>query len=197
MNNNLKKIRNSKGLTQQEIADYLNTSPQYIAQMENGVRKISKKFAQKLSNYFNVSIDYLLGSEAFKSAEHLNTTIFNLCDFFSNKGININNYQENDYDTLEYDFDKELLSLLKNLHNYHKITPEDISFLKLLSDMIIEKNTNPSLIFQGLYTEPLSEKDKIILNNREKYIIDTFNNKIDNLKEYLESYKIKIKDDIK
>ena len=57
----LKEIRLNKKLTQKEIANHFNTSPQSYAQWEKGIRKPSAENLQKLADFFNVSTDYLLG----------------------------------------------------------------------------------------------------------------------------------------
>lgn len=59
--NNLKLLRKEKRLTQQEIANVLNISQNTYSYWENGKVKIDNKSLEKLSNFFGVSIDYLLG----------------------------------------------------------------------------------------------------------------------------------------
>jgi transcriptional regulator with XRE-family HTH domain len=58
----LKKLRNEKGVTQQELGDYLGVSRSTVAGYETGKRKPEYDTLHKLANYFNVSIDYLLGN---------------------------------------------------------------------------------------------------------------------------------------
>ena len=57
----LKEIRLNKKLTQKDIANYFQTSPQSYAQWEKGLRTPSAENLQKLAVFFNVSTDYLLG----------------------------------------------------------------------------------------------------------------------------------------
>ena len=57
----LKQLRLKNKLTQQNIANHFQTSPQSYAQWEKGLRKPSAENLQKLADYFNVSADYLLG----------------------------------------------------------------------------------------------------------------------------------------
>ncbi|WP_247918170.1 helix-turn-helix domain-containing protein [Streptococcus oralis] len=57
----LKQLRLKNKLTQQNIANHFQTSPQSYAQWEKGLRKPSAENLQKLADYFNVSTDYLLG----------------------------------------------------------------------------------------------------------------------------------------
>lgn len=59
----LKKLRKSKGLTQAELGKILGVSPSTIGMYEQGRRTPDKDALIAISNYFNVSTDYLLGNE--------------------------------------------------------------------------------------------------------------------------------------
>lgn len=59
--NNLKKLRKDKGLTQQELAQEMETTKLTISNWEHGTHEIKGSNAKKLADYFNVSIPYLLG----------------------------------------------------------------------------------------------------------------------------------------
>ena len=56
----LKEIRKKKNLNQQKIALDLSISREAISYYENGKRSPSVETLVMLSNYFNVSIDYLI-----------------------------------------------------------------------------------------------------------------------------------------
>lgn len=59
-------LRRRRGISQQELADYLNVNKQTISGYERGVRRPSGEHAievfEMLADYFNVDIAYLLGS---------------------------------------------------------------------------------------------------------------------------------------
>lgn len=57
----LKKLRKSKGVTQQELANELRYSQQVISNYEAGEREPQIQTLIKLADYFDVSIDYLVG----------------------------------------------------------------------------------------------------------------------------------------
>ena len=61
----LKELRNKANITQKELAEAINTSQQNIAFYEKGERKPKHDMVEKLANFFNVSIDYLLGKTDF------------------------------------------------------------------------------------------------------------------------------------
>ena len=61
----LKKIRKLKKLTQQKVALDLNVSRECLSYYENGKRQPSLELLVLMSNYFNVSIDYLITGKDF------------------------------------------------------------------------------------------------------------------------------------
>ena len=58
--NNLKSLRKENNLLQKDIATFLKMSQNGYSQYENEVTDIPTIVLKKLSNYYNVSIDYLL-----------------------------------------------------------------------------------------------------------------------------------------
>ena len=59
--NNMKKIRESLQLTQVKVANDLKLSRQVYNFYENGKRNPDMQTLVKIADYYNVSIDYLLG----------------------------------------------------------------------------------------------------------------------------------------
>ena len=68
--NRLKELRKNKGLTQSELANIINNelsskekpiSKMIISNWENNKNRIKIERARQLANYFDVSVDYLLG----------------------------------------------------------------------------------------------------------------------------------------
>ena len=57
----LKEIRKSKGISQLKMAMDLNTSQNTISRYETGDREPGINELIKIADYFNVSVDYLLG----------------------------------------------------------------------------------------------------------------------------------------
>ena len=62
----LKEIRKQRNLNQQKVAMDLNMSREALSHYECGARNPSLDTLNKLSQYFNVSIDYLINGEEFK-----------------------------------------------------------------------------------------------------------------------------------
>lgn len=64
----LRILREGKKLSQEEVANMLGIDRTTYAKYENGGS--IKRNVQKLANFFNVSIDYLLGNDAPSSSAH-------------------------------------------------------------------------------------------------------------------------------
>lgn len=85
--NRLKELRKEKGLTQEELSEELlkfyaddasfePISKMNISNWENGKHEIKQVRAQKLADYFNVTIAYLLGHSDFKKSSSLKDLLF-------------------------------------------------------------------------------------------------------------------------
>lgn len=61
----LKAIRKERNLNQLKVALDLNISREALSHYENGKREPSLSMLNKMSEYFNVSIDYLINGKEF------------------------------------------------------------------------------------------------------------------------------------
>lgn len=75
LNTRLKELRKENGITQSELAKSLNVSRSSIAMYENGERIPSYETLEAISDFFNVSILYLLGKE---SLDYSNEELFKI-----------------------------------------------------------------------------------------------------------------------
>ena len=57
----IRDLREDKELTQKELAKFLNCSQQVYSNYELGQRDIPTYVLIKLSSFYNVSVDYILG----------------------------------------------------------------------------------------------------------------------------------------
>lgn len=64
---NLKTLRMEKGMSQQEFAEAIHASQNTVSQWENGTRKPAYDIVETLADFFNVSIDYLLGKSDLRN----------------------------------------------------------------------------------------------------------------------------------
>lgn len=56
----IRSLRKNRGLTQEQLAEKLNVSTPYIAKIENGKQTGPVELAVQFSDFFEVSLDYLL-----------------------------------------------------------------------------------------------------------------------------------------
>lgn len=59
--NQIKKLRQENKLLQKELAEELNLTQQTISSYESNKREPDSETLQKIAQYFDVSVDYLLG----------------------------------------------------------------------------------------------------------------------------------------
>jgi len=62
----LKQIRKQKSYSQQKVAMDLNISREALSYYENGQRSPNLEMLVSMSNYFHVSIDYLIKGKDFQ-----------------------------------------------------------------------------------------------------------------------------------
>ncbi len=62
-NDILKKLRTENGLTLGELSEKLDIHKTNLSDLENGRRKIGLSVLTKLADYYNVSLDYIMGRE--------------------------------------------------------------------------------------------------------------------------------------
>ena len=60
--NRLRELRNEKGLTLDDLKDVLDTTKATLSRYENDKRYPKIEFANRVASFFDVSVDYLLGT---------------------------------------------------------------------------------------------------------------------------------------
>lgn len=85
LSENLKKYRMMKNLTQEDVADYLNITPQSVSKWERGDCYPDITFLPALANIFETSVDLLLGMDAIR-AEETRYNIHKTANEFEKKG---------------------------------------------------------------------------------------------------------------
>lgn len=83
LGNRLKNLRENKDLKQSQIAEALHISQQNYSRYENGQVELPLCTLIQLADYFNVSVDYLLGRsinqrdfDTIKDQKFLDRTVF-------------------------------------------------------------------------------------------------------------------------
>lgn len=67
--NRIKQLREEKGIKQEELARMLSVSPSTVGMYEINKREPNNEITINLANFFNVSVDYLLGNSEFRTKE--------------------------------------------------------------------------------------------------------------------------------
>ena len=63
----IRDLREDKDLKQKEIADYLMCDQSLYSKYERGERPLPLELADKLADFYGVSVDYLLGRTSTKT----------------------------------------------------------------------------------------------------------------------------------
>ncbi len=61
MNLRIRDLREDKDLKQKDLAEYLVCDQSLYSKYERGERPLPLEYAEKLADYYGVSVDYLLG----------------------------------------------------------------------------------------------------------------------------------------
>lgn len=64
---NLKELRRSRNLTQEEVAQMIGCSATVYSRYETGTRQPSIEVLMDMANCFNVSVDYIIGFDTDSS----------------------------------------------------------------------------------------------------------------------------------
>lgn len=75
--NRLKFLREEKQVFQKDIANYLNCSIAIISMYEKEQRVMDVNIAQRLAEYFDVSVDYLLGKTDVRNTGEIIDDVLN------------------------------------------------------------------------------------------------------------------------
>lgn len=67
--NQIKSLRKAKKITQKQLGDVLGVAESTISMYESGNRQPDVDTMRKIADYFNVTIDYLIGGENISSSD--------------------------------------------------------------------------------------------------------------------------------
>ena len=154
--NKIRNFREQKNLTQEEVAEYLNTTPQTISRYEIGDRKTNQDILFKLAEYFKISINEFFPPLNFANAISIdiNSNIIKIPVYGTIKaGIPI----ESQSDIIEYvDIPEEWLKGGKKFYG-----------LKISGDSMFPKySENDTVIFeQNDDIESYNGKDVAVMIN--------------------------------
>ena len=85
--NRLKDLRIEKGLLQSDIAKIINKSERTVGFYESGERDMNTETLAILADFFNCSIDYLLGKSDIRNPEEFNNDDLHIALSKEDKGV--------------------------------------------------------------------------------------------------------------
>lgn len=122
---NIQKLRNSKGMSQQELADAIRIGRSTLANYEQNKREPNYKTLESIAKYFNVSVDYILGITDDKQD-------------YTHK------------DTLSEIIYKQLYKLT-DASDYQGFSEDNLKFLKLIKEGIFKINEESLELIANIY----------------------------------------------
>jgi transcriptional regulator with XRE-family HTH domain len=140
----LKSLRGSQSMTQEQLAEVLNVSPQAVSRWENNTTYPDINLLPTMAMYFNVSVDYLLGMDEIQSAEEM-VDIYTQVHHHVNTGdiskaIKILRDALRTYPK-DYGFMSEL-ALALSLYQHYQVNQLDLEEAIKLSEVILENCVN-------------------------------------------------------
>ena len=98
--NRIKQLRNEKNINQDVIAKLLGLEVAGVSKLETGRVPLKDEYIIKLSEYFNVSTDYLLGKSDIRNPEELKKV-----QFANSGGLDVNGLDNDDLLELQRQID--------------------------------------------------------------------------------------------
>lgn len=91
--NRIKELRTEKGLLQSDVAKYIGKSERIVGFYEKGERDPNTDTLIKLSELFDVSIDYILGKSDAKNSNPINLDDIDIAFASGIRGLNKENQE--------------------------------------------------------------------------------------------------------
>ncbi len=91
--NRIKELRNEKSLLQSDVAEFIGKSERIVGFYEKGERDPNTDTLIKLSELFDVSIDYILGKSDIRNSKKVNLDEIDIAFASGIKGLNKENQE--------------------------------------------------------------------------------------------------------
>ncbi|MBO0525466.1 MULTISPECIES: transcriptional regulator [Clostridium] len=173
--------RKEKGITQEQLADYIGVSKASVSKWESGLSYPDILLLPEIATYFNISVDELLGYSPQLTKEDIKKIYSKLSHEFAVRPFDEVMEQCNKLIKKYYSCFPFLLSIIQLLLNYSSLIKDDAIKKEifqqciLLSRRIKEESENISYIKNANTMEALSE---MTLGNSEE-VIRLLDNKLD------------------
>lgn len=147
---NLRKLRIKNELTQEKLAEVFGVSPQAISRWENNSTYPDVTMLPSIANYYNISIDELMGMDEIRNIEKINNT-FSIVHEYEAKGM----------------IDKAIETLRQAI----KIYPNNCGFLSELA-LALTLKINVDNEYE-LINEAISLSERVLINSTNEKIRST------------------------
>lgn len=176
--NRLKELRKEKRLTQEELAREIGISKITVLRWENGERQIKPDKAEKLADFFGVSVGYLLGYTDNKKVYDDETTLEIDGDIIT---FSKEKWKDEYGERLLTNFVRFLID-----NNFYLSNTEVISILKLISSLSVYNGDDlKTKVFNDIRNNPKHEYYK---KNNEEYSFVLSDFARDEIEEELDYY---------
>lgn len=148
----LKHLREERKITQKELAKYLGVSDRSVGYYENGKRTPPPDMLEKIADFYNVSVDYLLGrtydrkprrKKSFDSSELVDLLPEEYRELFKEQNLGYIKFAK---EMMKEEINPEdLIQLIRFTQNFRKKNPnppegQDSVVIKNASNQIIKSN---------------------------------------------------------
>ncbi|MBQ8634476.1 MAG: helix-turn-helix transcriptional regulator [Lachnospiraceae bacterium] len=151
----LRALRIAHGLTQEQLSAMLRVSRSAVGMYENGLREPDYETLNNAAEYFNVSIDYLLGRE--KITDNINIVLSEEDCRYNQIRKKVSNGEKISHDELAY-FRTETLGIIKEASSLFKRYSDELEevYLQALIDDYCSLNSDGKLLVRKII-EALAE----------------------------------------
>lgn len=148
---NLRKLRIKNELTQEKLAAAFGVSPQAISRWENNSTYPDITMLPSIANYYNVSIDELMGMDEIRNVEKINST-FSIVHEYESKGL--------------------IDEAIQTLREAIKVYPSNCGFLSELAlALTLKINTDTENV--ELVNEAIALSERVLLNSASEKLRST------------------------
>ena len=147
---NLRKLRIRNELTQEQLAEIFDVSPQAISRWENNSTYPDVTMLPSIANYYNISIDELMGMDEIRNEIKINN-IFSIVH--------------------EYETKDMIDEAIGTLRDAIKVYPNNYGFLSELAiALALKYNTNPEY---AILNEAIGLSERVLLNSTSEKLRST------------------------
>lgn len=147
---NLRKLRIKNELTQEKLAEVFGVSPQAISRWENNTTYPDVTMLPSIANYYNVSIDELIGMDEIRNVEKVNN-VFSIVHEYESKGM--------------------IDEAIQTLREAIKMYPSNCGFLSELA-LALKLKINTDVECE-LFNEAIALSERVLLNSTNEKLRST------------------------